>query len=541
MSDAIPRKRRKFAFGMLGLIVACALIYAFMSLSACEPDQLVSNYGQRRGEYLQESVNGTVALSRLFEQAGHTVASWRRLSPRIRSYDTLVWIPDLNSAPSRKERDFLDEWLADAPGRTLVYVGRDFDSASLYWRTMRANAPNEQSSEIDSRLSSAIAQHDVALSNGPHWTYARWFVVRPGAHYPVKSLSGPWAQGVDPTAMDISVGTRLVAATNDDIPQVGAPLPTFAPSNARATTVAASAGANGTGKADGNRNANRSGKANAEANSTDKEDSAPDQDSSKTVPTKSPPDNPPDNPPASQPAKSARKPAQKPSQTGSSASTPATPSPPPTGANQGRRARRLTATPITFGSFPVETATVETLPVPNSEVLLETDRGEPLVRRVYDGAPPFETSNATPRRSQILVVTNGSFLLNMGLVNREHRKLAARLVEACGPPGNVGFLESGPTGLQVLDKEPQNTMPSGMGLFTIYPLNILILHLIGVGLLFCFTSWPIFGRAKHLPTVSVADFGAHIEAVGDLLERTGDRKTARQMLENYQKMTKETR
>jgi hypothetical protein len=70
---------------------------------------------------------------------------------------------------------------------------------------------------------------------------------------------------------------------------------------------------------------------------------------------------------------------------------------------------------------------------------------------------------------------------------------------------------------------------------------VLLLHLIGVGLLFCFTAWPIFGRAKRLPTESVSDFGAHIEAVGDLLERTRDRKTARQILENYQKTTKETR
>lgn len=447
------RKRRGLLLGSFGLLTAAAVVLALMTLFSCEPDQIASDYGQRRGGGIQESVSGTVAFSKLFEQAGHTVGVCRRLSPRVRSYDTLVWIPNVNGAPSQEERDFLDSWLAGGTGRTLVYVGRDFDIASLYWSKMKANAPADQMTEIDARLTAARLAHDQALANGLHLTYARWFVVRPGPHYPVVGLRGPWAQGIDAAATDITVGTRLMPAGASDIPNVGAPLPTFVVAGAKATTPAS----------------------------------------------------------------------------------------PPAGKNQGPKPRRLSATPVPFGTVPVGNAALERLSIPNSDVLLETDRGDPLVRRVYDGPAPFETASPAPRRSQVIVVTNGAFLLNLGLVNREHRKLAARLVEACGPPGNVAFLESGPTGLAVLDKEPDNTMPSGLGLFTIYPLNVLLLHLIGVGLLFCFTAWPIFGRAKRLPTESVSDFGAHIEAVGDLLERTRDRKTARQILENYQKTTKETR
>jgi len=33
-----------------------------------------------------------------------------------------------------------------------------------------------------------------------------------------------------------------------------------------------------------------------------------------------------------------------------------------------------------------------------------------------------------------VLVNNGSFLLNLPLVNLEHRKLAARLIGASGPP-----------------------------------------------------------------------------------------------------------
>ncbi|MFM7072542.1 MAG: hypothetical protein ACKO38_12200 [Planctomycetota bacterium] len=470
MINVLLRKRRHLVVGLFSVIVVGALIFAFMSLSSCEPDQIASNYGQRRGSAIQESVNGTLALSRLFEQKGHTVASWRRLSPRIRSYDTLVWIPDLNSAPSRQERDFLDAWLDDGVGRTLIYVGRDYDVASLYWQKMQSKAPADQISEINERLKSAGEQHNAALANGPHLAYARWFVIKPGPHYPVTGLNGPWADGVDASALDISVGTRLVAATNDSVPVAGTPLPVF--------TMATS------------------------------------------PPTKATtPNVPPANP-------------------GTAGGTGA-PAPPKAGKNT--KVKKLAASPLPFSVAPVGNAEQESRPVPNSEVLLETDRGDPLVRRVYDGPAPYTSTPPATRRSQVIVVTNGAFLLNMGLVNHEHRKLAARLVEACGPPGNVAFLESGPTGLAVLDKEPENTMPSGMGLFTIYPLNVLLLHLIGVGLLFCFTVWPIFGRAKRLPAVSVSDFGAHVEAVGDLLEQTHDKKTARLILENYQKTTKETR
>jgi hypothetical protein len=322
---------------------------------------------------------------------------------------------------------------------------------------------------------------------------------------------------VDDTAIEITVGTRLMPATNDDKPVFGTPLPTFAPAPV-ASAPAAPGGAN----------AVKAGKAATGANTNN---DAANKDSAKnTVESKTSGTGP----------TSGTEPT---SGTGPTTTPPTPPAPPvpPPAPNQGPRTRRRAPANTIFGQPAVPTAEAEQFALPNSEVLLKTNRGDPLVRRVYDGVQPFDAGYSPQRRSQVIVVTNGSFLLNMGLVNREHRKLAARLVEICGPPGNVAFLESGPTGLAVLDKEPQNTMPSGLGLFTVYPLNILLLHLIGVGLLFCFTAWPIFGRAKRLPAVSVSDFGAHVEAVGELLEQTRDRKTARLILENYQKVTKETR
>ena len=61
-------------------------------------------------------------------------------------------------------------------------------------------------------------------------------------------------------------------------------------------------------------------------------------------------------------------------------------------------------------------------------------------------------------QSQLLVVSNGSFLLNAMLVNHEHRKLAGKLIDTIGPGGrDVVFLESG----QIKIDQPASPGPAG--------------------------------------------------------------------------------
>ena len=67
--------------------------------------------------------------------------------------------------------------------------------------------------------------------------------------------------------------------------------------------------------------------------------------------------------------------------------------------------------------------------------------------------------------SQLIVVANGSFLLNLPLVNHEHRKLAGKLIDAVGPPGQtVVFLESFAGGPPISD-DPSGGMPTGAEIF----------------------------------------------------------------------------
>ena len=118
---------------------------------------------------------------------------------------------------------------------------------------------------------------------------------------------------------------------------------------------------------------------------------------------------------------------------------------------------------------------------------------------------------------QVLLVANGSFLLNLPLVNKENRKLAGKLIEAAGEPVEVVFLESGPGGPPI---DPPYTDNSLWTLFRGWPLGAILLQLAAVGVIFCFSRWPVFGRPRRPAAEPTADFAKHVAAVGRLLART---------------------
>ena len=160
------------------------------------------------------------------------------------------------------------------------------------------------------------------------------------------------------------------------------------------------------------------------------------------------------------------------------------------------------------------------------ETLLASGR-DPLVTRLSD---------KQWGDGQVIVVTNGSFVLNYPLVNHENRKLAGKLVAECGAAGRAVFIESGPGGPKVLDKEPASGDPTALELLKVWPLNAILLHLVILGIVFCLARSPIFGRPRELPPDSPADFGKHVAALGQLLARTQDRHYAQARLAHYRQI-----
>jgi hypothetical protein len=377
------------AIGVGLALIVLAVGYALTATPSNE--SLPTNYGRRRGSGFAPSASGTAALAEMFKAAGYRVQTFTRLSPKLKEADVIVWAPDDFEPPGAKQREFLENWLYEGEGRVVVYIGRDYDSASAYWNEVRPAAPAEDAAEVQRRLARAKADYAAARAKMPVKGYARWFTAKRDApKKDIRTLQGPWANGIDAKKCEIVLAGRL------DVP------------------------------------------AQADKGATDP-------------------------------------------------------------------------------------------PLPAKFEPLLTSESDNLAFRVEDAA--FGDG-------QVIVVANGSWLLNYPLVNHEHRKLAARLVNECGSAGKVAFVESYAGGPQVLDKEPADDASSPLAFMDVWPLNAIIIHLTVLGIIFCLARSPIFGRPRELPPESSADFGKHVAALGDLLARTKDQQYALSRLQQYRELAK---
>jgi hypothetical protein len=419
----------------LAMLVMYLLLYL---LQGRKPEGLPSVYGKRSGG-ATGSVNGTRVLGEMFMKNGHKVRTLTRLSPGINDRaDVIVWIPDSFEPPDKEQREFLEAWLAKGRGRTLIYVGRDYDAAGEYYQKITPLLKPAEAVTFKRFEAEARADYDNLRWQMPKEQYARWFTVRrDGTRHVAKKLEGPWAAGIDSAKAEILIEGRLDPPVEKD--------------RGSAPTI--------------------------------------------TVPV---------------------------------ATTPA-----PT-KTKSKNAWKIPAMPA------ATTQTVDNPPLPpNVKPLLWADQDgdgyEPedaIVTRITDPAAFGETG-------QVIVVTNGSFVLNYPLVNHEHRKLAGKLIEECTPGANVAFIESRNGEPTVLDKEPEAA--TGGGLFDVahvWPLNAIVIHLTILGVIYCLAKAPIFGRAKEIPSEASADFGKHVTALGQLMARSKDRAYAEQRITQYQQQGK---
>ena len=143
--------------------------------------------------------------------------------------------------------------------------------------------------------------------------------------------------------------------------------------------------------------------------------------------------------------------------------------------------------------------------------------------------------------NQIILVNNGSFLLNLPLVNPEHRKLAAKLVNQCDQdyyaPESVAFLETD-FGVRIMNADQSTDGNSGWEWLSKWPLNLVGLQMAWWLIVLCFALYPIFGRAKKLPSAETSDFKKHIDSVGDLLQATDDHGYAQLRVQQYHQAMK---
>ncbi|MFN3150547.1 DUF4350 domain-containing protein [Bremerella sp.] len=169
--------------------------------------------------------------------------------------------------------------------------------------------------------------------------------------------------------------------------------------------------------------------------------------------------------------------------------------------------------------------------VEDTEILLGTTGNEAIVARL----------GSDYSDNQIILINNGSFLLNLPLVNPEHRKLAAKLVNQCDQsyyaPDSVAFLET-EGGVRIMNADQSTDGNSGWEWLSKWPLNLVGLQMAWWLIVLCFALYPIFGRAKRLPAAETSDFKKHIDSVGDLLQATDDHGYAQLRVQQYHQAMK---
>ncbi len=356
--------------------IRAVLVLLLTAASAGCVDRLPTEYGRRVGAEGGSSVNGTAVLADMAAAAGHRVFSWSALSPRLEERaDCIVWFPDDFEPPCDEVRAWLDAWLWGRPGRTLVYVGRDFDAAVWYWDHVGEGLEGELLEKAARQRRIAEARYRARRIALPERADCDWFQLD-GRYRPreVRTLEGEpeWLAGVRPDRLEIELNSRF--------------------------------------------------------------------------------------------------------------------------------------------EYPEHWL---------AEVVLGSEGDALVARRELRG-------------SRMLIVTNGSFLLNLPLVSHEHRKLAGKLISELGPAGqSIAFLESGPGGPPIRDDEPPVGAPTGLEAFVVWPTNWILLHLTALGILFCFSRLPIFGRPRELPPAPTSDFALHVDAVARLLRRSADRPYAAARLMHY--------
>lgn len=120
--------------------------------------------------------------------------------------------------------------------------------------------------------------------------------------------------------------------------------------------------------------------------------------------------------------------------------------------------------------------------------------------------------------NKILVVSNGSFLLNFALVDPVNRQLAGKLIDESAGFGDVLFLESGPGEIKVSDSDTINQ--NSWAWIAEAPLRYIVPHFLMWGILFCFVFFPIFGRPRKRETDTTSNFRNHVNAIGKLFGRS---------------------
>ncbi len=200
--------------GSRSAAMTCCLLIACY-LSGCrQTNSLPTRYGRSRGYDGTQSINGTGLLAELFRIQGHDVSQWRRLSPYLNDKDILVWFDLQQQTPDAEQITFLEKWLSAKPGRTLLYVIRDYDAEIEYWQQIERSETTVNRDALRRHLAHLRAEYTSRRLGNREQLDCSWFRYLPHVSADsTPSLSGPWTVSAAQSSEPIDAIGAKVALT----------------------------------------------------------------------------------------------------------------------------------------------------------------------------------------------------------------------------------------------------------------------------------------------------------------------------------------
>jgi hypothetical protein len=140
---------------------------------------------------------------------------------------------------------------------------------------------------------------------------------------------------------------------------------------------------------------------------------------------------------------------------------------------------------------------------------------------------------------RVIVIAGAGFLCNVGLADPRRRGFAVQLLDSLEPSIERArglFLATPTSDLQIREYEQPVLAGQRFRLLRVWPIGVVLLFLILLGLCAVLALWPSLGRPRPLPGLPQGDFGMHVAAIATLLQRNRADEYARRRIADYQSL-----
>ncbi|WP_461506950.1 hypothetical protein [Rhodopirellula baltica] len=150
------------------------------------------------------------------------------------------------------------------------------------------------------------------------------------------------------------------------------------------------------------------------------------------------------------------------------------------------------------------------------------------------------------KNSCVLVVAGGGMLTNFAMTDEPAIDMAKQIRHEILSNAEVGkdervslgFMTSDLSYVPISDAEPGAPAQTGMEMLTTWPISLVTLHALFLGVVMCLMLLPTFGRARQVVYHRSTHFGNHLSAMAILMRRAGGMDFAKEKINHYMRIVR---